>query len=279
MGRDMARDKQSRADRSQPEIGDGSTDHIFPAGWPEVFESLDLERAYDGLAGYEDYHTYTLRGFLRHLQLRSEDALAHFDEAEARFPGFRTEDDVRRYWILLNRRFTACMLNEQRNPDAQARILTDTAIQQMEDSECPQCGFTEKLVSVGSGFHRLLRGDYAEARSILKGVIESTRSSPSTAAYIGAAAAAHELDLDLEARVFYENSELCMAFSTDRWRYVIHITWLAALCSHWGWEGERTRWYETTRVLDCPEATRAVLLERARLLVSACRTHKALAFA
>jgi hypothetical protein len=57
-----------------------------------------------------------------------------------------------------------------------------------------------------------------------------------------------------------------MAFSNDRIAFSLFLAWLVALCSHWGWNGETSRWMETIRVLECPESTRQYLFAYAERL-------------
>ncbi len=70
-----------------------------------------------------------------------------------------------------------------------------------------------------------------------------------------------------------------MAFHDDRLVFSLAVTWLVALCRHWGWDGEARRWTETLRVMECPEKTRACLFERARTLEAATQVRTAFAFA
>jgi hypothetical protein len=130
-------------------------------------------------------------------------------------------------------------------------------------------------------FYNLLRGDYETAARGFQNVIEANRRFPerSIGAYICAAAAAHELGQYKESRRHYENAELTMCCNCNRLVFCQYLTWLVALCQHWGWEAERNRWTQTISVLDCPEATRSCLFERAHSMEDVCRGANALVFA
>lgn len=260
------------------------TEQILPVGWDKRLQStLDLDAAYEELGGRCHFHCHTWRGVLRHIQGRPDDALAHFDEAEARFPGIHASpDDNRKYLMLLMVRVHASLLRELSGSPA-ARERTDESLERLL-AATRQAVDPEQALRIREkvlGLWRMHRGLYQQALEGLENLIQRTRHTPerSLASYIMASAAAHELGLHKQSRRHYENAELTMAFHDDRLTFCQFLTYLLALCRHWGWEREAGRWEETIRVLDCPDSTRRALMERAALLESARRAGKVAAFA
>ena len=252
--------------------------------YPNLEKTLDFHSAYETLEGVSDPRAHTLRAVVRHLQLRHEEALEHFGRAEKQFVPGSFESSAHqcdRYATLLSMRYTACLLTECRDHTDAARLRTDAVAARIAAFEGME---TRNVVSHREkvqAFHALARGDTERALSGFGRLIEVNRMAPqhSLAAYIGAAAVSYAMADYRQARLHYENVELCMAFSDSRLVFVQVLAWLLGMTMVWGWDGEASRWEQTISALEAPEETRALLRRRAQTITDTYARRESFVFA
>lgn len=255
------------------------TDRLLPAGWYQKLQDLDIEGAYDVLCRSDQFYSFAVRGYLRHTQVRFDEALELFDEAEARYLN-AGEADPQAYVRLLGFRLGTRVLIEAERGTPEDCACTDGVLEALlafasSNVECSR--IRDKCL----GMYHLVRGSHSEALDVFERAIAESSKVPDRCipSYICAAAAAHELGLHKQSRRHYENAELTMAFYNDRFIFATFLTWLLALCRHWGWHGEVARWVETINVLQCPEPTRESLFRRARALQRTSKLGEPVVFA
>ena len=259
---------------------------IYPKDFRgEVNKRLDFEWAYNALEGYEHYHTYSIRGVMRMLQLRNDEALAEFDAAEQRFPEPKT--DPARYNFIMTQRATIFLMQEAQDPSDASAERTDKEMERIEQFAAAYDDpkdERENIVRIASGklraAHHIARGRFAESLELSQRTISQCDSPEQpTLAYVLAATACHELGLFKQSRRHYENVELCMAFYPDRIFFCMAIARLMSMSKYWGWEGEYQRWLQTLDAMDCPPETRDLMFQRFELLFGRCKSGKPLVLA
>src|SRR5260221_14734227 len=89
-------------------------DEAAPSGWISLInEQADLDLAFEALEGWDHFHTDTIRGRIRTLQFRPQEAWEHFEKAAARFPAFsRSSINRLRHFYLKVYLFENAILEE-----------------------------------------------------------------------------------------------------------------------------------------------------------------------
>src|SRR5262245_54387236 len=89
-------------------------DQAVPEKWLETLnERCDLDRSFEALDGWNHFHTDTIRGRLRTLQLNPGEAWSYFDKALARSESFDgTLRNILRRFYLKVYRFENALLEE-----------------------------------------------------------------------------------------------------------------------------------------------------------------------
>ena len=243
---------------------------IAPGGWQSRLQStLDYEAAMKELEPFDHYYTWTLRAALCTYQNRFDDALQFCNRSSENMPDLDGADDEtwRRYMFNLAIRFDAQRFIEARNGEHEI-AKTDAIAERIAAISDAQGVHTVRLQQKILAFHHVLRRRFGEAYELYEKLIQQARQNPEfgVVSYMGAAAVAHELGYFKEARQHYENGELCMSFSSDRLVTILYSAILKALCGHWGWENEATRWSNTIDVMSPNENTRRCMHERSRLI-------------
>ena len=87
-------------------------DSPLPPGWTEEFVGrADLEASYQSLESCDHFHAATMRGRIRTLQLRIEEAWDHLDEADLQSRlAVETIPNLMRVFLLQVYRFENAML-------------------------------------------------------------------------------------------------------------------------------------------------------------------------
>src|SRR5688572_23345811 len=112
----MGRSSMAKRRREQKE-----PDQSTPKDWLNlVTQGCDLERAFQALEGWEHFHTDTIRGRIRSLQLRPQEAWDYFEKAEgrAREYGQTLRNLLRRFFLKLYR-FENALVEESADSGSQ----------------------------------------------------------------------------------------------------------------------------------------------------------------
>ncbi len=248
---------------------------ICPENWHEdLSSSLDFQKAYDALKGYEHFHTYILKGWMQTYLLQHDEAIENLEKAEKLFDQFEPNaDNLRRRFLIFSQSIENRFFLEIKHNTPEARFLTDEAIKKAQLNHEPPNPLTERILLRSEGAYHLLRGEFQTALEKYTSCLEKSNSDAedSLFPYAGAAAAAHELGYLKEARRHYENLELSLSFTESRLMFYLLSSWLCALCHHWGWENESERWHKTMEVMECSENSKQLLAKRTVLLKDNCK--------
>ena len=87
-------------------------DNPLPDGWlHEYMHRADLEKSFQDLDGCRHFHGHTMRGRIRNLQLRIDDAWTQFNRAEAMsLVAEESISNLRRAFVLQVYRFLNALL-------------------------------------------------------------------------------------------------------------------------------------------------------------------------
>lgn len=248
---------------------------VLPKDWyRELFDKADLERSFQRLEGIEHFYAAAMRGRIRSLQMRLDDAWEHLDEAA---------DGVDKVPVNIPNLVRAFLLNIYSfenallaNPVDRSSPPPNSQIPEIPDEileKYPEVGYVVSLRLSAEGTLRLHLGDFHVSSMIFQGLVQSYNKPPDAVLamhYAGLAAAQHNLGLEAKSRENLENAALALHSGGDLLNRakVAGILW--GLHSALGDEQESGDWAEYLRRLECPEATREAFLERSRLLVERC---------
>src|SRR5262245_17716974 len=85
----------------RPKRPSRNAEQAAPDNWMDLLSPRGLDLALDGLEAFNNFHTDTLRGRTRSLQLQSTEAWKYFREAESRIGEFKPSDqNLMRHFFL-----------------------------------------------------------------------------------------------------------------------------------------------------------------------------------
>lgn len=251
---------------------------VLPPGWyEELLEKADLEASFAALETCDSYYVDAMRGRVRSLQLRIEEAWRYLEQAAARSVDAPEElpDMARRallqMYLLENALLCAPMDRSRPAPPCQLPDLPGVRDATLE--EYPEIRYILEMRLSIEGCFRLHLGDYHQASTTFQGLIDSWSGAPDAALalhYCGLAAARHNLGLVDLARRSLESSGLALASGGRMLNRLSAAGMLTALHEYLGEDALARDWKSHLQSLDCPEETRDAFLRRAHLLLERC---------
>jgi hypothetical protein len=257
---------------------------VLPPGWyEELLEKADLEASFAALEDSDSYYVDAMRGRIRSLQLRLEEAWRYLEQAAARSVDAPEElpDMARRallqMYLLENALLSAPMDRSQ--PAPPCRLPDLPGIRDSTLEEYPEIRYILEMRLSIEGCFRLHLGDYHQASTTFQGLVDAWSGPPDAALalhYCGLAAARHNLGLADLARRGLENAGLALASGGRMLNRLSASGMLAALHEYLGEDSHARDWKSHLGSLDCPAATRESFLRRGQLMLERCVEQKCL---
>jgi tetratricopeptide (TPR) repeat protein len=248
---------------------------VLPEGWyTEFLGKADMEESFRRLEGIAHFHAETMRGRIRSLQLRVEDAWLHFERALSLAADAPMDiPNLVRQFLLNLYLFDNALLEGPVNhindlPEAKTPDLPEHVL-----DEYPEVAYVFELRRCAEGYLRLHLGESASARKIFKELIADFPGVPNatiSSYYCGLAAAEHNLGLQEEALRTLENAALCIQTGGVTMNRARGACILFAFYSWLAKEDEARAWRSYLEGIDCPESTKHVFEKRAQLLIERC---------
>ncbi len=271
---------------------DAETYREIVTAFSEVYlHQADLDGAFDVLEGVSSYSADALRGRIRSLQLRSEEAVEYFSRARggARNAPDTVLDLLRRIQLEVFRvshamtEGTATRLalsdldrwlttHEGFGGDGAEGARTLEVLKRESPRVRRQLNARKQMESVLC----LNAGQFEEAALLCEDVIEEEGPRLSSGlgyAYLVLGAAHHNLEMSESARRHFENAALAAQNSTALLTRLRLASLLSALYGLLG-DSERARHWDDALRADGPEATCRVLEARARRLMGFCQSRQ-----
>lgn len=247
----------------------------LPEGWHEEFsQRADFDRAYQALVGVKGFYAESLRGKIRSLQLRFEEAWDHFERASIQRR--KTKDSI----ATLVQQFTLhiwCFENavaEARLEPAEGSELPDLWVPELPErivKDYPEVMLTLVLRQYAEGLLRLHVGEYIEAAKLFEKLIRNASKAPGAQLplyYLGLGASRFNLGEEEEARRNLENAGLTSQAQEGTLGQARVSGALWGMYNFMEEKEEANDWKVFLEKLPCPEATKEAFLKRGEMIVT-----------
>jgi tetratricopeptide (TPR) repeat protein len=245
---------------------------VLPPGWyEEFFSKADLESSYEQLQAVKHFYGEAMRGRIRSLQVRVEEAWDHFDRAlKKSLKAAESIPNLVRQFVLNVYCFENALLEEpiEKGATIPAPQIPSLPRQVLEDY--PEVRYVLRLRRSIEASLRLHLGDYEPALEGYRELVDAERDgSPDMLAsyYLGLAATQHnmgrvelaEQNLHYAGRVIKSGAKLLNQ---------THVgSTLAAFYDYLEAADEAAEWRQFVEDLPCPEATKESFRKRGELVV------------
>jgi tetratricopeptide (TPR) repeat protein len=254
----------------------------LPQGWQEELATkADLQSSLVALEGRSHFYVEALKGHLKSLQLKFEEAWKHFDkaqemvdDAEESIPNLIREF-LLHIWCFENAIVEAPLI--ETNIDPPALWIPELPQQVMEDY--PEVRLVLNMRRQAEAMLRLHLGHWDEAVELYRELIEDNHKEPRSSLgfyYLGLASCQYNMGLEDEALRNLENAGLACLSDGKTLERAKLAGILYALYSHIQDGEEAQSWQAYLRGLPCPDATKEVFFERGRILLDRCAQRSSL---
>jgi hypothetical protein len=246
-----------------------------PSEWISLLnEQADLDAAFEALEDWNHFHGDTIRGRIRSLQLRPQEAWGHFEKAASRSASFsRSSKNVLRLFSLKVYRFENAILEESLPLGGQPSRVEE-CFGELLNAEMPALEPLKHVQLHCRAAHHLHRADYHRARRLFLMLIRDgrrRRQDEQTGYYLGAAAALRSLGAMSQADRQMENACLSIPVLASTFNMGVHAATATALLRLWNREDEAIEWEGFVSRLEAPARTRELFRERTRRIVERSR--------
>ncbi len=247
------------------------SDQAVPEDWLETLNSVcDLDRSFEALEGWSHFHTDTIRGRIRSLELRPGEAWEFFELAAERADGFeRSLRNLLRRFYLKVYRFENALLEES-TPQGGDPDRTETCLQEILRGDTPDSGLVKQIRMLTIGTYLLHKENYAAAKNLILRLIrecESVARDEKTGFYLAAAAAHRGLKEDSDADRQLENACLSIPTLDNTFNMGLYAGAASAFLRIWDREEEAREWEDFLVHLKIPPKTVEIFRERSRRIV------------
>jgi hypothetical protein len=239
----------------------------------------DLERSFRELEGCNHFHAHSMRGRIRTLQLRLEEAWEHFDFAEVLSRrSAETIPNLRRTFLLQVYRFDNALLE---SPESEELEIDEPALPRFPEElleEFPDLRAVLRMRTRVQGSYLLHAGRWPEALEIFARVIEdrSSRHGDLAQSYLSMACCHYNLGNDREVDRFLDSAELAV-HACDALLAKAHLCGLLYAVHRVREDGQKAdEWREFLFSLSCPQATKDNFLAWGDRFVELCNEHNRL---
>lgn len=239
-----------------------------------LFEKVDLNAAFLALSGYKHFYSESLRGRICTLQVRPEEAVKHFEEAE-RLAIEAPVNPKNRHRHFLLRAFSLdnAVLLEAKKPRGETSDFLDREMTRLLEFDLPSDDLSLAQLQINAiGYYQLLKKEYSAALLTFETLLQESSSrleDQQINFYAGAAAAAKALGNEELAQRHYENAALGVNTISQPLNIALFSARLYALLSYWGRSAEAAEWLHRLQALPCPEESRECFIQRAQLFTAA----------
>jgi tetratricopeptide (TPR) repeat protein len=254
----------------------------LPPGWKEEFEDkADLEASFSKLDGRKHFYAEALRGLIRSLQLRFDEAWKHFDkaqelvdDAQENIPNLIREF-LLHIWCFENAIVEAPLVETSIDPPA--LWIPELPPQVMEDY--PEVRLVLNMRRQAEAMLRLHLGHWDDAVDLYRELIDDNQKDPGSSLsiyYVGLAACQYNMGMEEEALRNLENAGFACLSDGKTLQRAKLAGILYALYSHLENGEEAESWQSYLHGLPCPQPTKDVFLERGKILLDRCAQRSSL---
>ena len=252
-------------------------DSPLPDAWiHEFMHKADLEKSFRDLDGCRHFHGHTMRGRIRTLQLRTDDAWTHFDRAEAMSRvAEESISNLRRAFVLQVYRFLNALLED---PGTSGVEIEEPSLPKFPSAlldEFPELRAALNLRARVQGVYLLHAGQCEEALDVFRALTEDrrARSDVLANAYLSIACCQFNLGNEHETRHFLEAAELAIHACEAVLNRGYLCGLIYALHDVMDDQEKAAEWKEFLYSLACPRATKDAFLARGEKFVAMCHEH------
>ncbi len=258
---------------------------LIGIAYPESFsflflKKIDLEASFSALSGYNHFYSETLRGKIRSLQLKPEEAAIYFEKARKLSQNLElTPQNLNYIFILRTFALDNAVLLEAKRSQGESTELLDREMELFLSFDLPENDITLAQIQMNAiGYYQLLKKEYSASLLTFETLLSESKArfeDMQCNFYCGAAAAAKELGYEEIAARHYENAALGVNTISLPLNIGLFSARLYALLTYWERPQEAELWLERLKMLSCPEASRECFIQRAQLFTaaSAAREH------
>jgi hypothetical protein len=242
----------------------------LPPGWLRTFiDKADLAASYDALSGCTHFYAETMRGRIRALELKLDEAAKHFEQAEGLFAAApRTTPNLLRGFLLSIYAFDFILLSGPLDP---ALGKTKAPIAEISDkvlTEHPEVSLAFEYRKSVEALFCLHVGEAVRAQELYRELLDhNPRADPEQLARynVGLAAAQHNLSFRKACLESLECAGLCLQASTKLLPQAQVAGMLRGSYAFLGLTAEAQSWEQFLGRLPCPAPTREAFLRRGEL--------------
>lgn len=267
-----------------------NTSGPLPEGWRRrLLGQVDLRASFAELEGRQHFVADTMRGYIRSLELRFDDAWEYFDRAYAKANAAAESIPNLVHQFLLNIYcFDNALIESPLNTEGTnlPDLWIPTGLPQHVLDEYPEVRFVIQLRRNSEGILRLHLGDYGEAAEIFEQLIQQNSVQSTTSGrgnlnalmmnYLGLAATQLNLGLADEAFLNLENAALAVQTGGERINQARAAAILKAFYAVLDRPQEAMDWELYLERLPCPPETIVAFLERAQIVQERCHHRSSL---
>jgi tetratricopeptide (TPR) repeat protein len=257
-------------------------DQAAPNDWITlVNDRCDLDQAFNALEDWDHFHTDTIRGRIRSLQLRPAEAWEHFQKAEARADEFgRSLRNLLRRFYLKVYCFENSLIQESQTGGGDPAVI-EKYHRQLMSVEVPDSEVAGQLRMFNQGLFLTHTEDYPAAKKLFRKLLRQSRDrigDEKTGFYFAAAVVHRALGEEGEAERQLENACLCIPALDNTFNMGHYAGVAIALLSIWEREEEAREWDQFLVRLKIPKKTADIFRERTKRILARSESLKRVFF-
>jgi len=231
-------------------------------------QECDLDLAFEMLQGWNHFHTDTMRGRVRSLQLRSQEAWPFFEKALSRIHEFdeSLQNKIRAFYLHIYC-FENALVEESSghgDPQLTSRYLDRVVRHRLEEQEFRIANELKEFLQV---LFLINQERYREAKTIADHLLESSRNrlgDEKVGFFFAASVAYKGLGDERASTEQIENALLGIPTLAQRFNMGLYAGTAMALLRFWGMADRAQEWEQFLVHLRIPERTADIFRERAR---------------
>lgn len=254
---------------------------VLPQGWHERFNGkADFSSSYRELARCGHFYSEAMRGRIRSYELRCEEAAEHFlkaGELSSKEP--ETVPNLVRQFLLNVYTFDNALADAPLERGVRLPTLWLPELPDRLTKDYPEVRLIKSSRKQTEAVLRLHVGEPEQAASLYEELLWEDKAALSIGKafwYLGLAAALHSLDLMCEMRENLENAGLILRTTGNTLNRAYASALLHAFHCYLEEKEDAVEWRAFLERLPCPEPTKEVFKERAKLVLARCQAQQCL---